>query len=67
MLNEKTEKTAVLCPFLERECPQGEDTALFCHQLLSAEDAETLGFDADKWVDCFLALRMFATGKYPVL
>lgn len=54
----------VLCPFLERECPRGENTARFCHRLLGA-DIDLIDDFGRFWVDCFLAARMFSTGHYP--
>ncbi len=51
-----------LCPFLERECPQGEETARICWQRMNTED-EASGDKGAHNVDCLIADWMFSRGN----
>jgi hypothetical protein len=64
MTKEETKKIPnVLCPFLERECPQGEEVARYCTRLANSENVdENFG---GCWVDCIVALRILANSNYP--
>ncbi|MFQ5769154.1 MAG: hypothetical protein ACE5HX_01360 [bacterium] len=65
MLKDKQKRVPnVLSPFLERECPEGEEAARFCWRLMNSEEGETVGC-GDFWVDCRIATRMFSLGNYP--
>lgn len=56
--NEAKPKFKVLCPFLERECPNGEDAALFCCRALNSDEDDPEF--AALWLTCDVALRMYA-------
>ena len=51
---------SLLCPFMERECPNGDDTALFCRRALNSDEDDPEF--ANLWFTCDVALRMFSQG-----
>ncbi len=59
--NDTKSRTTVLCPFLERECPNGEDAALFCCRALNSDEDDPEF--SQLWFTCDVALRMFALTK----
>jgi hypothetical protein len=61
MANHKERKIPdVLCPFLERECPYGEETALRCWRLRESEEEVSVSLD-DFWLSCSIATRILLT------
>jgi hypothetical protein len=46
---------------MERECPSGEDTALFCKRAMDSDEDDPEF--ANLWFTCDVALRMFELTK----
>jgi len=51
----------LLCPFMERECQNGDDTALFCIRAMNSDEDDPEF--ANLWFTCDVALRMFSLMK----
>lgn len=66
MIESKPKNADVLCPFYERECPQGEATARLCWRRMNCPEQAKVDFD-DYRVECAIADWMFRCGPFPRL
>lgn len=53
-----------LCPFLERECPEGEQIATLCSVYFST-GSDPMEEPMEMWTTCALARRMFFGDLFP--
>lgn len=58
------ERTQVLCPFLERDCPEGEQMAILCNIYFSS-GSDPMSEPFELWTTCSLAKRMFYGDRFP--
>lgn len=61
MLANERKNPDVLCPFYERECPHGEETARLCWLRMTCPEQGPVDFDEYR-VECFIADWMFRCG-----
>jgi len=65
---QKKEKTRIniLCPFLERECPLGEELAQICWRKLYSGEAGMADYDG-RDVDCLISDWMYKSGAFSTI
>lgn len=54
----------ILCPFFERECPLGEDTARICWRRMSSQEEMSVDYEEYE-VNCLVSEWMFNSGDHP--